>query len=152
MPNSYIYKTKKIGEEEKGETIVANGEIIRKDAFVGYFNLNAGQKLTFHFFSNNGQCFVYEDGQITNKTEEFRTFFYEDDRIDGMHVRITSNDKHVLEYVTGHGGVIIDGVRRIAEVPFQVYYDSKHNYFRWNCIESNREGKTELVIYKYHLR
>lgn len=148
----YFYKAAKIGDEGKGETIVANGEIIRKDACVGYFNLNAEQKLVFHFFSNNGQCFVYEDGQIVNKTEEFRTFFYEDDRIDGMNVRLTSNDKHILEFVTGQGGVTIDGARRVASVPFQVYYDSKHDFFRWNSIEYNREGKTELVIYKYHLK
>lgn len=148
----YFYKAKKIGDEEKGETIVANGVIIRKDAYVGYFNLNAAQKLTFHFFSNNGQCFVYEDGQIANKTEDFRTYFYEDDRIDGMNVKITSNDKHTLEFVTGKEGVTIDGARRVSSVPFQVYYDSKHGYFRWNSIESNREGKTNLVIYKYHLK
>ena len=148
----YFYKIVKIGDESKGETIVANGEIIRKDACVGYFNLNAEQKLTFHFFSNNGQCFVYEDGQITNKAEEFRTYFYEDDRIEGMNVRIMSNDKHVLEFVTGRRGVTIDGIRRTEAVPFQVYYDSKHSFFRWNCIESYREGKTELVIYKYHLK
>jgi len=148
----YFYKAAKTGEEGKEETIVANGEIIRKDACVGYFNLNAEQKLTFHFFSNNGQCFVYEDGQITNKTEEFRTYFYEDDRIDGMNVKIVSNDRHTLEYVTGRNGVKIDDVRIIETVPFQVYYDSKHSFFRWNCIESNREGKTELVIYKYHIK
>lgn len=148
----YFYKATKIGDEKKGETIVANGVIIRKDAYVGYFNLNASQKLTFHFFSNNGQSFVYEDGQIANKTEEFRTYFYEDDRIDGMNVKITSNDKHTLEFVTGQGGVTIDGARRVTSVPFQVYYDSKHGYFRWNSIESNREGKTDLVVYKYHLK
>lgn len=148
----YFYKASKTEEEGKGETIVANGEIIRKDACVGYFNLNAEQKLTFHFFSNNGQCFVYEDGKIENKTEEFRAFFYEDDRIDGMNMRLASNDKHTLEYVTGRGGVTIDGARRVGSVPFQVYYDSKHGFFRWNSIESNREGKTELVIYKYHLK
>ena len=148
----YFYKAAKIGEEAKGETIVANGEIIRKDAYVGYFNLNAEQKLTFHFFSNNGQRFVFEDGQIANKTEDFRTYFYEDDRLDGMNVRITSNDKHVLEYVAGQGGVTIDGERSVGAVPFQVYYDSQHGFFRWNCIEPNKEGKTELVIYKYHLR
>lgn len=148
----YFYKATRIGEEKKGETIVANGVIIRKDAYVGYFNLNAAQKLTFHFFSNNGQCFVYEDGQIANKTEEYRTFFYEDDRIDGMNVKLTSNGKHTLEFVTGQGGVTIDGERKVGSVPFQVYYDSKRGYFRWNSIESNREGKTDLVIYKYHLK
>ena len=148
----YFYKAAKIGDEGKNETIVANGEIIRKDACVGYFNLNAEQKLVFHFFSNNGQCFVYEDGQIANKTEEFRTFFYEDDRIDGMNVKLTSNNKHTLEFVSGQGGVTIDGARRVASVPFQVYYDSKHGFFRWNSIEPNREGKTDLVIYKYHLK
>ena len=147
---SYFYKAERIGKEGTGETIVANGEIIRKDAYVGYFNLNAEQKLTFHFFSTSGQCFVYEDGKITNKTEDFMTSFYEDDRIDGMNVKIVSSGNHTLEYVKGQSGLTIDGKRRTESVPFQVFLDAKHNCFRWNCIEHNREGKTELVIYKYH--
>lgn len=146
----YYYKAVKIGDEEKRETIVANGEIIRKDARVGYFNLNAMQKLTFHFFSG-GQCFVYDDGVISNKTEEFMSSFYEPDRIDGMNVKIVSNNKHTLEYVMGRAGLFIDGKRIIETKPFQVFYDSKHNYFRWNCVESNSEGRTVLVLYKYHL-
>ena len=146
----FFFKASKNGDKKNVETIVANGEIIRKDAHVGYFNLNAMQKLTFHFFSG-GQCFVYEDGDISNKTEEFMSFFYEPDRIDGMDIKITSNNKHTLEYVTGEAGLSIDGRRIIETKPFQVIYDSKHNFFRWNCIEPNREGKTELVIYKYHL-
>jgi hypothetical protein len=108
------------------------------------------QKLTFHFFSG-GQCFVYEDGDIINKTEEFISYFYEADRIDGMDIKITSNNKHILKYVTGEPGLSIDGKRIIETTPFQVIYDSKHNFFRWNCIEPNKKGKTELVIYKYYL-
>lgn len=146
----FFYKAVKIGDEENGETIVANDEIIRKNAYVGYFNLNAMQKLTFHFFSG-GRCFVYEDGEIKNKTEDYMTSFYEADRIDGMKIKISSNNHHVLEYVTGSPGLSIDGQWIINSIPYQVVYDTKHNCFRWNCIEPNREGKTELVIYRYHM-
>ena len=146
----YYYKARRNGDEGLGEIIVANGEIIRKDACVGYFNLNARQKLTFHFFSG-GQCFVYDDGQITNKTEEFMTFFYEADRIEGLNVRIATQGKHLLEYVVGKKGLEIDGSKVIETEPFQVVFDSRHNCYKWNCIEPNTEGKTELVIYKYYL-
>ncbi len=146
----YFFKAGKIGDDLKKEIIVANGEIIRKDAYVGYFNLNAMQKLTFHFFSG-GQCFVYEDGVITNKTEEYVSYFYEADRIDGMNIRIMTNNNHILEYVTGGTGLFIDGERVVLTKPYQVFYDSKHNFFRWNSIEPNDEGKIELVIYKYYL-
>ena len=146
----YFFKAGKIGDDLKKEIIVANGEIIRKDAYVGYFNLNAMQKLTFHFFSG-GQCFVYEDGVITNKTEEYMSYFYEADRIDGMNIRIMTNNNHILEYVTGGTGLFIDGERVVLTKPYQVFYDSKHNFFRWNSIEPNDEGKIELVIYKYYL-
>lgn len=146
----YCYKAQKIGSDEKGETIVINGEIIRKDARVGYFNLNDRQRLSFHFFSG-GQYFVYEDGQIKNKTEEFMTFFFESDRMEGLNVRIVPDNKHFLEYVVGEEGLWIDGKQVITTEPFQVVYDLKHNCFRWNCIEPNKEGKTELVIYKYYL-
>ena len=38
-----------------------------------------------------------------------------------------------------------------AQFPFQVVYDKENKCFRWNAIETNKEGKTDLVIYKYAL-
>lgn len=146
----YCYKAKEIGSGGKEETTVVNGKIKDKNAYVGYFNLNASQRLTYHFFSN-GNCFVYEyEKDPENKTNEFQSFFFEADRMEGREVRIKSKG-HILEYVVGKDGLRIDGTQVVNAEPFQVFYDSQYSCFKWNCIEPTKEGKTELVIYKYKL-
>lgn len=146
----YCYKAKKIGDKGLEETTVVNGKIKDMNAYVGYFNLNAQQRLTYHFFSG-GECSVFESGKDPeNKTNEFRTFFYEDDRMEGRVVRI-SMEGHTLEYVVGKEGLRIDGRQVVKNEPFQVLYDAQYKCFRWNCIEPTPEGKSELVLYKYKL-
>ena len=146
----YCYKAKKMGEKGMEETTVVNGRIMDINTYVGYFGLNAAQKLTYHFFSG-GECFLYEYGKDPeNKTNEYQTFSFEADRLEGREVRITGKG-HTLNYVVGQGGLWIDGNKIVAAEPFQVYYDSQHSCFRWNCVEPTQEGKTELVVYKYKL-
>lgn len=147
----YIYKASKKGEEGKGETLVMNGEIIRWQVIIGHFALNAQQKLRFHFLAA-GQWYVYENGQINSLNKESNSILYTDDLVDGLVIdKYSSNGMHKLSYVTGQKGVEIDGVKVTNTIPFQVVYDKENKCFRWNAIETNKEGKTDLVIYKYAL-
>lgn len=147
----YVYKASKNGEEDKGETLVLNGDIIRRQVIVGHFALDAQQKLRFHFLAA-GQWYVYEDGQINSVTKESNSILYTDDLIDNLPIdRLSSDGMHKLSYVTGQKGVIIDGVKMTESVPFQVVYDKNDKCFRWNAIEVTPEGKTDLVIYTYSL-
>ena len=147
----YIYKASKIGEEDKGETLVMNGEIIRRQVIIGHFALNAQQKLRFHFLAA-GQWYVYENGQINSVNKESNSILYMDDLIDNLAIeKYSFNGMHKLSYVTGQKGVEIDGVKVTNSIPFQVVYDKENKCFRWNAIETNKEGKTDLVIYRYAL-
>lgn len=147
----YVYKAKKNGDEGKEETIVMNGEIVRRHVVIGHFALNAQQKLRFHFLAD-GQWRVYEDGQIKNLAEEAHPVSYNDDLIDHLAIDLySSNGKHKLSYVSGRKGVEIDGVRVSESAPFQVVYDKKGKCFRWNAVETSDAGKTDLVLYKYSL-
>lgn len=147
----YVYKASKNGEEEKGETLVLNGDIIRRQVIIGHFALDGQQKLRFHFLAA-GQWYVYEDGQINSVTKESNSVMYPEDLIDNLPIdRFSSDGMHKLSYVTGQGGVEIDGVRMTESVPFQVIYDKNEKCFRWNAIEVTREGKRDLVIYTYPL-
>ena len=147
----YFYKATKNGEEGKGETLVMNGEIIRRHVIIGHFALNAQQKLRFHFLAA-GQWYVYDNGQISSIAKESNSVFYSDDLIDNLAIeRCSSDGMHKLSYVSGKEGVEIDGVRVSESIPFQVVYDKKDKCFRWNAIETTSEGKTDLVIYKYSL-
>lgn len=148
----YIYKASKIGTENRGEVVVQNGQVIIRNAYVGYFQLNAEQKLKFHFLSR-GQWLVYEDGVIdSDSRKKLLMVSYVDDMIENMTVRIIEEDLPRLSYVVGKKGVIINGIRLTESVPFQVVVDKVNNCFRWNAIETKPDGKIELVVYKYHYK
>ena len=73
---------------------------------------------------------------------------YTDDLIDNLSIdRLSPDGKHKMSYVTGRKGVTIDGVMMTESVPFQVVYDKDAKCFRWNAIEKNSKGLTELVVY-----
>ena len=65
--------------------------------------------------------------------------------------RLSTDGMHKLTHVTGREGVEIDGIRLTKSVPFQVVFDKNNNCFRWNAIEVNKVGKTDLVLYTYSL-
>jgi hypothetical protein len=84
--------------------------------------------------------------------EDSKLFYYADDTIGNITVdRFSADGKHKLSYVNGKEGVVIDGVKLTESIPFQVIYDKKNNCFRWNAIEVNKEGKTDLVLYRYNI-
>ena len=141
----------KVGEEDKGETLVLNGDIIRRQVIVGHIALDAQQKLRFHFLAA-GQWYVYEDGQINSVLKESNSILYTDDLIDNLHIdKFSPDGMHKLSYVTGKKGIEIDGVKMTESVPFQVVFDKNEKCFKWNAIETTIEGKTDLVIYSYSL-
>ena len=145
----YFYKAKKNGEAEKGETLVMNGEIIRQQVITGHFALSAQQRLRFHFLAA-GQWYVYDNGQINSVAKESNSVLYTDDLIDNLSIdRMSPDGKHKLSYVTGRKGVTIDGMMMTESVPFQVVYEKDNKCFKWNAIEKNSKGQTELVVYKY---
>ena len=147
----YFYMASKVGEEDKGETLVLNGDIIRRQVIVGHIALDAQQKLRFHFLAA-GQWYAYEDGQINSVLKESNSILYTDDLIDNLHIdKFSPDGMHKLSYVTGKKGVEIDGVRMTESVPFQVVFDKNEKCFKWNAIETTIEGKTDLVIYSYSL-
>ena len=148
----YFYIASKVGEEDKGETLVLNGDIIRRQAIVGHFALDAQQKPRFHFIAA-GQWYAYEDGQINSVLKESNSVSYMEDLIDNLPIdRFSADGMHKLSYVTGQKGVEIDGVKMTEEsVPFQVVFDKNEKCFKWNAIETTIEGKTDLVIYSYSL-
>lgn len=147
----YFYKASKKGEDMKGELIVMNGHVIRRQAQIGYFGLDAKQKLQFHFLSG-GQWYVYSGGEISDLCNDDPTICYLDDMMNGLVIKKCSDDmKHTLSYVNGKEGISIDNVTLTGFVPFQAYYDKAHRCFCWNAIERNKEGKTELVLYKYNI-
>ncbi len=147
----YFYMASKVGEEDKGETLVLNGDIIRRQVIVGHFALDAQQKLRFHFLAA-GQWYAYEDGQINSVMKESNSVLYTDDLIDNLRIdKFSTDGMHKLSYVTGRKGVEIDGVKMTESVPFQVVFDKNEKCFKWNAIETTREGKTDLVVYSYPL-
>ena len=147
----YFYMASKVGEEDKGESRVLNGNIIRRQAIVGHFAWDAQQKLRFHFLAA-GQWYAYEDGQINSVLKESNSVSYMDDLIDNLPIdKFSADGMHKLSYVTGQKGVEIDGVRMTESVPFQVVFDKNEKCFKWNAIETTIEGKTDLVIYSYSL-
>lgn len=148
----YYYTASKKGQEETSETIVKNGNVIRKNANVGLFCLNAQQQLKFHFMSG-GQCYVYENGAINCMTDEYSSIYYKDDNIKGQKITITSKDGlNKFSYVNGEEGVEINGLQMTNSVPFQVRFDKYNNCFVWNAIEINHKGTTELVVYRYNIK
>ena len=147
----YFYKASKKGEDGKGELIVMNGQVVRRQTQIGYFGLDAQQKLVFHFLSG-GQWYVYSNGTISGLCDDNTTICYADDMRDGLEIKQCSDDmKHTLSYVSGEAGISIDNVTLTGFVPFQAYFDKAHDCFCWNAIEWNKEGKAELVLYKYNI-
>lgn len=147
----YMYKASKTEKNDVIEVVVINGEIKQNDARVGYFHLNANQKLKYHFFTG-GRCFVYDDGDIDEKTDEFRSLSYCDDMIVGRTVKLDSGNGFQLTYVTGQEGVWVNNIRQCESVPFHVEYDLGDHLFRWTAVEVMNDGTKELVMYKYHCR
>lgn len=142
------YKAYQKGASENGEIVVVDGQIIRRNAKVCYFGLNAEGKLKFRFVSS-GRYLQYENEQITDVTDNLAYTYYPENPLNGNVVTVQSNDgKHKLTYQIDTPSVKIDGVEMAKSVPCFAVFDERNHAFIWNAIENNG-GKTELVVYKY---
>lgn len=134
-----------------GEVIVADGKIVRRNAKVSFFGLNAEGKLKFRFVSG-GRCLQYEDDVVTDETDRLVSVFYPDNKLNGETVMVLSSDgEHKLTYKIGTPEVFVDGVKVAQSYPCYALFDDRYDSFVWNAVE-NKDGKNELVIYKYKVK
>ena len=146
----YCYKAYKDGAAEEGEVVVVDGNVVRRNAKVCYFGLNAEGKLKFRFI-NNERYLQYEDGNITDVTTDLYSVFYPGNSMNGREIVVKSNDgSHKMVYQKDRLSVMIDGVEVAQTTPCFAVFDSRNNTFLWNAIEK-QENKTELVLYKYRV-
>lgn len=144
----YGYKAAKTDASERGEFVVVDGQVIRRNAEVCYFGLNAEGRLKFRFVAG-GRTLQYENEKISDVSEELVSVYYPDNVLNDKPVTVHSNDGlHQLTYQKGQPWVEIDGLKQGFSAPCYAIYDERSNMFIWNAIE-NQNGNTELVIYKY---
>jgi len=144
----YGYKAIRKGAENEGEAVVVDGQLIRRNAKVSYFALDAKGHLKFRFLSGD-RLLQYENEKVTDVTGQFESVYFPEDQQVGQVVTVQSNDGlHKLTYQKDKPGVNIDGVQLTESVPCFAVMDEKNNCFVWNAIEKKGE-ETELVIYKY---
>lgn len=142
------YKAYKNGQEDDGEVVVVDGQVIRRNAQVCYFALNAEGKLTFRFMSG-GRYLQYENDKISDVTSALVSVYYPGQQALSQTVVVQSNNgQHKLTYQTDGGGVYVDDVKKADSTPCYAIFDENSRSFLWNAIE-RREDRTELVLYKY---
>lgn len=145
----YCYKAYKKDAADKGEVVVVDGQIVRRNAKVSYFALNTEGKFKFRFVTGMGRILQYENEKISDVTESFVSVQYSSEATDGQPITVFSSDgKHKLTYRRGTSPVEIDGVKIAESVPCYAVYDAHNKSFLWNAIEKN-DGRTELVLYRY---
>ena len=144
----YSYKASLISGEDRGEVVVVDGQVIRRNAKVCYYGLNENGRLKFRFITE-GRTIQYEEETTTDVSEEMVSVYYPDDPLKGQTVTVLSNDGlHKLTYKKGLPSVEIDGVKVAASVPCYAIFDEYNSMFIWNAVEE-QNGRQELVIYRY---
>ena len=143
----YGYKAVRIGEESKGEVVVIDGQVIRRNANVCYFDLNGEGKLKFRFLSGS-RYLQYENEKVTDVTDMLSSVCYPGDGKTHDKITILSNDgSHKLVYRRDTPSVTIDDIEVAQSIPCYAIFDTRYNAFLWNAVETDG-GKSELVIYK----
>lgn len=147
----YGYTARKLGATGNGCVVVADGKIIRRNAQVCYFDLSADGKLKFRFVAG-GRCLQYENDVVTDETDNLTSTYYPNNRLNDAPVTVLSKDgSHKLTYQPGTPAVMIDGEKVASSVPCFAIFDDRNSAFLWNAVEY-RDGKNELVIYKYKVK
>ena len=147
----YGYLAYKKDVPQAGEVIVTDGKIVRRNAKVSYFGLNAEGKLKFRFVTG-GRSLQYEDDVVTDETDRLVSVFYPSNKLNGEKVTVLSSDgTHRLTYKIGTPEVAVDGVTVAKSFPCFALYDDRYDSFIWNAVE-DKDGKNELVIYKYKVK
>ena len=144
----YGYQAVPKGGEGHKATVVADGQVIRQNAEVCYFGLDADGRLKFRFISG-GRLLQYEKEKTSDVSAAFTSVYYPNDGQKGRLVTVLSNDgMHKLTYRIGQPSVEIDGTKVAESVPCYAVFDDKNSMFLWNAVETKGD-KTELVLYKY---
>lgn len=144
------YKAYKEAAPEEGEIVVVDGRVVRRNAKVCYFGLNAEGKLKFRFISNE-RYLQYENETISDVTSDLYSIYYPGNSLNDREIVVKSNDgSHKLVYQKDKQLVKIDGVEVAYTTPCFAVFDSRNKLFIWNAIET-QGTKTELVIYKYRV-
>ena len=144
----YGYKASKNGSTQDGEVVVADGQIIRRNAHVSYFGLDAQGRLKFRFLAG-GRYVQYENENVTDVSDFMTYAYYHDNGMNDQPVTVLSNDGlHKLTYQKDVSEVMIDGVRIVESVPCHALYDERNRAFVWNAVEQKGD-ELELVIYRY---
>ncbi|MBO6025980.1 MAG: hypothetical protein J6P73_01895 [Bacteroidales bacterium] len=145
----YAYRAYEKANKKKGEVVVYDGHIIRRNADVCYFGLNGEGKLKIRFVSGD-RYLEYENEKITDVTDALVSVCYPGE-VNNRLVQVLSSDgSHKLRYRHGVPSVEIDGVKVTDSEPCYAIYDQQSNVFVWNAIETH-DLKTELVVYRYSL-
>lgn len=146
----YGYKASKNDAAQDGEVVVADGQVIRRNAHVSYFGLDAQGHLKFRFLSG-GRYVQYENENVTDVSGFMTYAYYLDNGMNDQPVTVLSNDGlHTLTYQKDVPGVMVDNVKVVESVPCYAMYDERNRSFVWNAIEQKGE-ETELVIYRYNI-
>ena len=145
----YAYKACPKESDKRKEVVVADGQILRRNAQVCYFGLNGEGTLKFRFMSS-GRVLEYENDQVTDVSSALTYVHYTDNPFHDQPVVVQSNDGHKLSYQKDVPGVVIDGERITESVPCYAIYDERNHAFVWNAIEPNGD-KLDLVIYRYNI-
>ena len=144
----YAYKAYQIGASDRGEVVVVDGQVIRRNAEVCYFGLNAEGRLKFRFISG-GRLLQYENEKTSDVTASLTSVYYPGNVMHNRLVTVMSNDGlHKLTYRMDQPSVEIDGEKVSDSAPCYAIFDEKNSMFIWNAIE-RKEHSTELVVYKY---
>lgn len=147
----YGYTAKKQDASGMGCTVVADGKIVRRNAQVCYFGMNADGRLKFRFAAG-GRYLQYENDVVTDVTDDLVSTYFPGNRLNGEQVTVLSKDgSHKLTYQLGDDAVMIDGVKVVESLPCFAVFDERNSAFVWNAVEE-RNGKNELVIYKYKVK
>lgn len=144
----YGYLVAPLGSETRGMTVVADGQVIRRNAAVCYFGLDDKGKLKFRFATGE-RLLQYENGETSDVSALLTSVYFPDNLAKDRVVTVSSNDGlHKLVYQPGKPSVEIDGEVVASSVPCFAIFDERSNLFIWNAVEA-QEDKTELVVYKY---
>lgn len=147
----YGYTARKQDGSSTSYFVVADGKIVRRNAQVCYFGMNAEGQLKFRFLAG-GRILQYENEVVSDVTDAMVSTYFPDNRLNDEPVTVLSKDgSHQLTYQRGTDAVMIDGVKVAASLPCYAIYDDRNNAFVWNAVESHNE-KTELVIYNYKMK
>ncbi|MCR5014626.1 MAG: hypothetical protein K6A28_07645 [Bacteroidales bacterium] len=143
----YGYRANMIDSNTDKEVVVADGQILRRNARVTFFGLNEEGRLKFRFIAGE-RLLEYENDMVTDVSKAMVSTYYPGNPVYNEPVVVMSDDGHWLTYQKGVPGVEIDGKKFTESTPCHAIYDKRNHVFVWNAIENVGE-KQELVIYKY---